>query len=82
LISQESYYPFGGTSWSTGRNIIEASYKTVRYSAKERDATWLYYYGLRYYATWLQRWINPDPAGIEDGLNLNGKLSNNPLTNI
>ncbi|KPY88335.1 RHS repeat-associated core domain-containing protein [Pseudomonas syringae pv. tagetis] len=82
LISQESYYPFGGTSWWTGRNIIEASYKTVRYSGKERDATGLYYYGLRYYAPWLQRWINPDPAGIEDGLNLYGMLRNNPLTFI
>ncbi|WP_277423004.1 RHS repeat-associated core domain-containing protein, partial [Pseudomonas viridiflava] len=56
LISQESYYPFGGTSWWAGRNAIEASYKTVRYSGKERDATGLYYYGLRYYAPWLQRW--------------------------
>ncbi|KAA8695783.1 YD repeat protein [Pseudomonas caricapapayae] len=82
LISQESYYPFGGTSWWAGRNAIEANYKTVRYSGKERDATGLYYYGLRYYAPWLQRWINPDPAGIEDGLNLYGMLRNNPLTFI
>ncbi|WP_239959215.1 RHS repeat-associated core domain-containing protein [Pseudomonas syringae] len=81
-ISQESYYPFGGTSWWAGRNAIEASYKTVRYSGKERDATGLYYYGLRYYAPWLQRWINPDPAGLEDGLNLYGMLRNNPLTFI
>ena len=80
LISQESYYPFGGTSWWAGRSAIEANYKTVRYSGKERDATGLYYYGLRYYAPWLQRWINPDPAG--EGLNLYGMLSNNPLTFI
>ncbi|WP_162883751.1 RHS repeat domain-containing protein, partial [Pseudomonas cichorii] len=59
IISQESYYPFGGTSWWADRDSIEANYKTVRYSGKERDATGLYYYGLRYYAPWLQRWINP-----------------------
>ncbi|MQQ33693.1 RHS repeat protein [Pseudomonas sp. SZ57] len=77
-ISQESYYPFGGTSWWAGRNAIEASYKTVRYSGKERDATGLYYYGLRYYAPWLQRWINPDPAGAAYDLNMFGFAMNSP----
>ncbi|MBX8541415.1 RHS repeat protein [Pseudomonas cichorii] len=80
IISQESYYPFGGTSWWAGRNVIEANYKTVRYSGKERDATGLYYYGLRYYAPWLQRWINPDPAGAVDGLNLFCFVRNNPCS--
>ncbi|WP_024959716.1 RHS repeat-associated core domain-containing protein [Pseudomonas syringae] len=70
LISQESYYPFGGTAWWAARSAVEAKYKTVRYSGKERDASGLYYYGVRYYAPWLQRWINPDPAGDVDGLNL------------
>ncbi|GFM83644.1 toxin [Pseudomonas cichorii] len=79
IISQESYYPFGGTSWWAGRNAIEANYKTVRYSGKERDATGLYYYGLRYYAPWLQRWINPDPAGVVDGLNMFRFVRNSPL---
>ncbi|WKW33830.1 RHS repeat domain-containing protein [Pseudomonas viridiflava] len=79
LISQESYYPFGGTSWWAARSAIEASYKTVRYSGKERDVTGLYYYGLRYYASWLQRWINPDPAGNVDGLNLYRMVKNNPM---
>uniref|UniRef100_UPI004053A0C3 RHS repeat-associated core domain-containing protein n=1 Tax=Pseudomonas sp. G.S.17 TaxID=3137451 RepID=UPI004053A0C3 len=79
IISQESYYPFGGTSWWAGRNAVEASYKTVRYSGKERDATGLYYYGLRYYAPWLQRWINPDPAGVVDGLNVYRMVRNSPL---
>ncbi|AHF66152.1 insecticidal toxin protein [Pseudomonas cichorii JBC1] len=80
IISQESYYPFGGTSWWADRDSIEANYKTVRYSGKERDATGLYYYGLRYYAPWLQRWINPDPAGTVDGLNLFCFVRNNPCS--
>jgi insecticidal toxin complex protein TccC len=70
LISQESYYPFGGTSWWAARSAVEAKYKTVRYSGKERDASGLYYYGFRYYAPWLYRWISPDPAGDVDGLDL------------
>ncbi|MGF6090849.1 RHS repeat-associated core domain-containing protein [Pseudomonas sp. 18173] len=79
LISQEWYYPFGGTACFTARSAIEARYKTVRYSGKERDAAGLYYYGFRYYAPWLQRWINPDPAGAIDGLNLFRMVRNNPI---
>ncbi|MCF5351137.1 toxin [Pseudomonas syringae] len=79
LISQESYYPFGGTAWWAARSAVEAKYKTVRYSGKERDASGLYYYGFRYYAPWLQRWINPDPAGDVDGLNAYNFVSNNPV---
>ncbi|RMM56431.1 putative insecticidal toxin complex [Pseudomonas syringae pv. atrofaciens] len=78
LISQESYYPFGGTAWWAARSAVEAKYKTVRYSGKERDASGLYYYGFRYYAPWLQRWINPDPAGAVDGLNFYAMVRNNP----
>lgn len=80
VISQETYHPYGGTAWFAGRSEVEASYKTVRYSGKERDATGLYYYGFRYYASWLQRWINPDPAGDVDGLNVYRMVRNNPLT--
>ncbi|AFY19993.1 RHS repeat-associated core domain-containing protein [Pseudomonas sp. UW4] len=79
LISQEWYYPFGGTACFAARSATEAKYKTVRYSGKERDATGLYYYGFRYYASWLQRWINPDPAWAIDGLNFYRMVRNNPV---
>lgn len=79
VISRETYHPYGSTAWFAGRSEVEASYKTVRYSGKERDATGLYYYGFRYYATWLQRWVNPDPAGDVDGLNRFLMVSNNPI---
>jgi insecticidal toxin complex protein TccC len=39
----------------------------------------LYDYGQRYYAPWLQRWINPDPVGTVDGLNLFRFVRNSPL---
>ncbi|WP_050483083.1 RHS repeat domain-containing protein [Pseudomonas sp. Ant30-3] len=80
IISQEWYYPFGGTAYWAGRNAIEAKYKTVCYSGKERDASGLCYYGFRYYAPWLQRWINPDPAGNSDGLNRFLMVRNNTLS--
>ncbi|EZP27411.1 RHS repeat domain-containing protein [Pseudomonas sp. RIT288] len=76
IISQETYYPFGETAWSSES---EVGYRTVRYSGKERDATGLYYYGYRYYIPRLQRWMNPDPAGAIDGLNLYRMVRNNPM---
>lgn len=80
LTSEESYYPFGGTAWRAARNELEAKYRTIRYSGKERDASGLYYYGRRYYAPWLQRWISPDPAGAMDGLNMYQFVGNNPVS--
>jgi insecticidal toxin complex protein TccC len=79
VISQEVYYPFGGTAWLAGRHEVESGYKTIRYSGKERDATGLYYYGARYYAPWLQRWLNPDPAGDVDGLGFYRFVRSNPI---
>ena len=80
VISQEEYYPYGGTSVWTARSQIEADYKTLRYSGKERDATGLYFYGYRYYQPWSGRWLSVDPAGTVDGLNLFRMVRNNPLT--
>ncbi|MFS2199944.1 RHS repeat-associated core domain-containing protein [Pseudomonas sp. Pseusp3] len=80
VISQERYHPFGTTAWFAGRGEVEASYKTVRYSGKERDATGLYYYGFRYYIAWWQRWLSPDPAGSVDGLNFYCMVRNNPAS--
>lgn len=82
LLSHEGYYPFGGTAWWAARSALEARYKTIRYSGKERDASGLYYYGFRYYAPWLQRWINPDPAGDVDGLNRFCMVGNSPVRRV
>ena len=79
-VSQETWYPFGGTaSWLTG-NQTGAEIKFQRYAGKERDATGLIAYGWRYFAPWLMRWLNSDPAGTVDGLNLFRMVSNNPVT--
>ncbi|WP_020527570.1 SpvB/TcaC N-terminal domain-containing protein [Flexithrix dorotheae] len=80
LISYEEYYPFGGTAYTTGSSLAEVKLKEYRYTGKERDnTTGLYYYGARYYAPWMGRWLNPDPAGTVDGLNLYVFVRNNPL---
>ncbi|MNM79178.1 Zinc finger, C2H2 type [compost metagenome] len=81
-LSEEGYLPFGGRAWWIEHHGAKASYKTRGYSGKERDATGLYYYGYRYYAPWQQRWINPDPAGEVDGLNLYCFVGNSPLRYI
>jgi RHS repeat-associated protein len=80
IISREIYYPFGGTAIWTTRKKMEANYKVVRYSGKERDNTGLIYYGYRYYMPWLMRWLNPDPASTVDGLNLFRMVRNNPVS--
>lgn len=80
ILTLEEYFPFGGTAVWSGKSSGETQYKFVRYSGKERDATGLYYYGFRYYAPWLGRWLNPDPAGTVDGLNLYGFVRNNPVS--
>ncbi|MEP0367424.1 MAG: SpvB/TcaC N-terminal domain-containing protein [Cyclobacteriaceae bacterium] len=62
IISYEEYHPFGFTSYRSGRNSAETSLKRYRYVGKERDdETGLYYYGARYYAAWLARFISVDP---------------------
>ncbi|MGF6087715.1 RHS repeat-associated core domain-containing protein [Pseudomonas sp. 18173] len=79
VISHEGYYPYGGTAWWAARSKADADYKTIRYSGKERDASGLDYYGARYYAGWLGRWVNPDPAENIDGLNRYKMVGNNPI---
>src|SRR5690606_16697211 len=67
---------------TVGKNQIEVTLKTYRYSGQERDATGLYYYGARYYPPWLCRWLNPDPGGTIDGLNLYAFVGGNPVTKV
>lgn len=82
VISHEGYLPFGTTAWMVARSQIEVDYRFIRYSGKEMDIGGLYYYGARYYAPWLGRWIAADPAGDVDGLNLYAFVGNNPLIHV
>lgn len=82
IITQEEYYPYGGTAIQLAENAIETDYKTIRYSGKERDITVLYHYPNRYYQPWIGRWLSTDPAHTIDGLNLYNMVGNNPISYI
>jgi RHS repeat-associated protein len=74
FINCEEYYPYGETSFgSFGR-------KRYRFTGKERDEeSGLYYYGSRYYAPWLNRWVSCDPAGMVDTANLYAAMRDRPI---
>lgn len=79
IISYEEYTPYGSTSYQAVRSQTETP-KRYRYTGKERDEeSGLYYYGARYFASWLGRWTSCDPAGINDGLNIYRFTSCNPI---
>ena len=66
IISYEEYHPFGTTSYRSGRNEVDVSLKRYKYVGKERDEeTGLYYYGARYYAAWIARFVSVDPLASE-----------------
>ena len=80
IISYEEYYPYGGTSYQSVRSDVEVSTKRYRYTGKERDEeSGLYYHEARYYAPWLGRWTNCDPAAMVDGSNLFVYVRGNPI---
>lgn len=79
-ISREEYSPFGSSTLFIG-TVSDSQLKHYRYSGQERDSvTGFYYYGARYYAPWLARWLSPDPAGTIDGLNIYAFVTNSPVT--
>ncbi|KAF3941520.1 hypothetical protein ABW19_dt0202067 [Dactylella cylindrospora] len=78
LISYEEYFPFGATSYQGTRSQLEIP-KRYRFASKERDdETGLDFSNARYYASWLGRWISPDPGGLVDGTNRYSFTNNNP----
>ena len=84
IISYEEYHPFGTTSYRSGRSEIEVSLKRYKYCGKEKDEeTGLYYYGARYYAPWICRFISVDPLQHEQPqLSPYHYCSNNPINRI
>jgi RHS repeat-associated protein len=79
VISYEEYYPYGSTSYQAVPGQTE-THKRYRYTGNERDEeTGFAYHGARYYAPWLARWTNTDPAGFVDETNLYRYVRNNPM---
>jgi RHS repeat-associated protein len=82
IISYEEYYPYGSTSYQAVRSQTETP-KRYRYTGKERDEeTGFTYHGARYYAPWLERWVSPDPIGMEDGINIYAYVHGKPTIAI
>jgi RHS repeat-associated protein len=70
LVKADSLFGF--------KDKTQVQQKRYRYTGKERDdSSGLCYYGARYLAPWLTRWISPDAAGAVDGLNLYVYVDNN-----
>jgi RHS repeat-associated protein len=78
----EEYLPYGQTAVAhSPAGLPGMSLKRRRHGSRERDvSSGLYYYGMRYYAPWLGRWMSPDPALAIDGLNLYAFAGGNPVT--
>jgi RHS repeat-associated protein len=76
LAASYRYDAYGNTISSSG---VLASANVYRFSSKEVHASsGLYYYGYRWYAPNLQRWLNRDPIFERGGENLYCFLNNSP----
>jgi RHS repeat-associated protein len=73
-VNREEYTPYGETSFGSFAR------KRYRFTGKERDEeSGLYYFGARYYAPWLARWVSCDPLGMVEQANLYAYAGNRPI---
>jgi RHS repeat-associated protein len=65
LILYQEYLPYGSTSYQAIRSQLDTP-KGYRFIGKEQDKeSGLTFHGIRYYVSWIGRWLFPDPAGIK-----------------
>ncbi len=80
VVAKYLYDSFGNTLGMWGSLAAANPY---RYSSKEQDPrSGLYYYGYRWYAPNLQRWVNRDPIEEVGGINLYEYARNRPINII
>ncbi len=77
IQTQYTYEPFGKTT-SSGPSSSNSS----QFTARENDATGLYYYRARYYDTNRARFISEDPMGFSAGVNFYAYVENNPVNSV
>jgi len=78
-VLQESY---AYTAFGEEQLFSPQPHNPWRFSSKRTDPSGLIYYGRRYYAPDLGRWLTPDPKGFSDGPNLYAFVHNAPLTHV
>ena len=80
VVAAYEYDAFGKTISQTGSR---ADFFRHRFSTKYYDAeTGLYYYGYRFYAPTLMRWLNRDPIGENGDINQYMFVKNTPLQKV
>jgi RHS repeat-associated protein len=80
LAASYVYATFGNTTFTNGP-LADAN--VYRFSSKECHInSGMYYFGFRFYAPSLQRWINRDPIEEIGGINLYECLGNSPLNRV
>lgn len=82
VIEKYRYTAFGEEQiFDAAGQIKEDSCNPWRFASKRHDSeTGFVYYGRRYYAPDVGRWVTSDPIGFADGPNLYAYVRNNPLT--
>jgi RHS repeat-associated protein len=79
VLASYEYGPFGNVRRMSGALALV---NPIRFSGQYQDPSGLIYYGYRYYAPALGRWINRDPIGVTGGVNLYGFVGNNPISRV
>ncbi|MGI6495631.1 MAG: RHS repeat-associated core domain-containing protein [Kiritimatiellia bacterium] len=79
-MAEYTYDAFGRTIAATGSmaDTFRHRFSTKYYETE----TGLYYYGYRFYAPKLMRWLNRDPIDEEGGLNLYGFCGNDSVNRL
>jgi len=80
LVAQYTYGPFGELISASGPM---ADANPIRYATKYYDKeTGLYYFGRRYYDPATGQWLNREPLGEDESLNLYAYTLNDPVNNV